>query len=182
MRWMRSKTPEADRSMDPADPARARDGGDELRLRVQRFIRSAGLLSGDQTPCGKPLPVSHAHALMVLVERGRGGMRPTQQELGSALGIDKSNVARLCRKMVTAGHLKQERGEEDGRMRLLKLTARGRRLAASLERASRDRYQRLIGAVGVEDRKTVLAGLAVLNDALAASSRAYQVGGRRSPP
>jgi DNA-binding MarR family transcriptional regulator len=145
--------------------------GDALRSLVQRFIREIGLLSGDQTPCGKPLPVSHAHALMVLLEQGREGKKPTQQELGRVLGIDKSNVTRLCRKMEKAGQLVQEHGVEDGRMRLLVLTQRGARLAASVEQASRDRFRQLIDAVGVQDRQTVLAGLALLNAALSASGR-----------
>ena len=144
--------------------------GDALRSLVQRFIREIGLLSGDQTPCGKPLPVSHAHALMVLLEHRRAGRKPTQQELGRVLRIDKSNVARLCRKMEKAGQLVQEHGVEDGRMRLLVLTERGARLAASVEQASRDRFQQLIDGVSAEDRQTVLAGLALLNDALSTSA------------
>jgi DNA-binding MarR family transcriptional regulator len=143
---------------------------DELRSLVQRFIREIGLLAGDQTPCGKPLPVSHAHALMVLLEHRRAGRKPTQQELGRVLRIDKSNVARLCRKMERAGQLVQEQGREDGRTRLLVLTERGARLASSVEQASRQRFQQLIDAVGPERRETVLAGLALLNDALGTSA------------
>ncbi len=157
---------------------------DALRSHVQRFIREIGLLSGDQTPCGKALPVSHAHALMVLLEHRRAGRKPTQQELGRVLRIDKSNVARLCRKMEKAGQLVQEHGVEDGRMRFLVLTARGARVATSVEQASRERFQRLIEAVGPEGRETVLAGLTLLNDALTTatpSGRSLPTGGRQAP-
>ncbi|MFI5120293.1 MAG: MarR family winged helix-turn-helix transcriptional regulator, partial [Thermoanaerobaculia bacterium] len=92
-----------------------------LRLLIQTFIRSSGLLAGDQTPCGHPVAVSHAHALMVLLETARKARPVTQRELGQALGIDKSNVARLCRRMESAGHLVQSRSKDDGRARLLAL-------------------------------------------------------------
>jgi DNA-binding MarR family transcriptional regulator len=138
-----------------------------LRRLVQTFIRSAGLLAGDQTPCGHPLAVSHAHALMVLLETARKGKRVTQRELGQALGIDKSNVARLCRRMESAGHLVQSRSADDGRERLLSLTTRGTRVAKNVERSSRDRFEWLMSAIPRRSRAGVLSSLACLNQALA---------------
>lgn len=165
----RSRPRHSTRDPEHATPIRGAQG-DELRSLTQRFIREIGLLSGDQTPCGKPLPVSHAHALMVLLEHRRERRKPTQQELGRVLGIDKSNVARLCRKMEKAGQLEQEHGLEDGRMRFLALTERGARVASSVEQASRERFRQLMEAVRAEDRPTVLAGLALLNEALVATA------------
>src|SRR4051812_48217696 len=100
----RSKTTPAE----PAPPPLAAAGAeaacvDELRRSIQTFVRSFGLLAANETPCGKPLATSHAHALMFLFECAREDRLPTQQELGRALGIDKSNVARLCRRMENAG-------------------------------------------------------------------------------
>ena len=139
----------------------------DLRRLIQTFIRSIGLLAGDQTPCGQPLAVSHAHALMVLLEATRENNRLTQQELGQSLGIDKSNVARLCRRMESAGHVVQSRSADDGRARLLSLTAAGKRLATNVERSSRDRFERLMSAIPRESRAGVLSSLACLNQALA---------------
>jgi DNA-binding MarR family transcriptional regulator len=139
----------------------------DLRLLIQTFVRSAGLLAGDQTPCGHPVAVSHAHALMVLLETARKAKRVTQRELGQALGIDKSNVARLCRRMESAGHLVQSRSADDGRARLLSLTTRGTRLAKNVERSSRDRFQWLMSAIPRRSRAGVLSSLACLNRALA---------------
>jgi DNA-binding MarR family transcriptional regulator len=145
--------------------------GDSLRRLVHTFVRSIGLLSADRTPCGKPLAASHAHALMVLLEHSRGARRPTQQELGRALGIDKSNVARLCRKMEQTGHLTQERCPDDGRARLLSLTDRGTRAGRNVERSSRARFHDLIAAVPPRSRASVLSALAALNEALLKSKR-----------
>lgn len=138
-----------------------------LRRLIQTFVRSTGLLAGDQTPCGHPVAVSHAHALMVLLETARKAKRVTQRELGQALGIDKSNVARLCRRMESAGHLVQSRSADDGRARLLSLTTRGTRLAKNVERSSRDRFQWLMSAIPRRSRAGVLSSLACLNQALA---------------
>jgi hypothetical protein len=50
--------------------------------------------------------------------------------------------------------------------RLLSLTAVGMRLAANVERSSRDRFQRLISAIPRESRAGVLSSLDCLNQAL----------------
>ncbi len=155
----------------PAEDVGAVDDGGALRSLVQALIRSFGLLAGDTTPCGKPLAVSHAHALMVLLERSRQGVSPGQRELGAALGIDKSNVARLCQRMERAGHLRQARSPRDGRARLLSLTPAGRRLAEAVERSSRARFAALAAAVPAARRPGVLAALATLNQAIAATAR-----------
>lgn len=137
---------------------------------MQRFVRSFGLLAADQTPCGTPISTSYAHALVLLLERGERGERSTQQELGEALGIDKSNVARLCAKMQRAGHATQQRSESDGRARLLALTAPGRRLAERVQSASRDRFAQLLAALPSDDtRASVLASLEALNGAIAST-------------
>jgi DNA-binding MarR family transcriptional regulator len=104
---------------------------------------------------------------MVLRETARAGRRATQRELGQALHIDKSNVARLCRRMERAGHLVQNRSAEDGRARLLSLTTIGQRVAKNVEGSSRDRFQRLMSGIPLRSRASVLSSLACLNQALA---------------
>jgi DNA-binding MarR family transcriptional regulator len=151
----------ANQTSSPTHPA-----AEQLRAAVHAFVRSFGLLAANQTPCGRPIPVSYAHALMFLLHAGRGADRPTQQWLGRALRIDKSNVARLCAKMERAGHLEQERSPNDGRSRLLALTARGRRLAEQVDAASRERFGRLLEATPAPLR----ASLAATLEALAAAA------------
>lgn len=151
-----------------ADPAATeRHPGDALRSSIQRFVRSFGLLNGDQTPCGVPLSPSHAHALMTLLDRERSGENSTQQGLVTILGVDKSNVTRLCAKMIEAGHLAQQPSPDDGRAWLLSLTVKGRRLAERVEDASRRRFDRVLAALPSQTaRATVLRSLDLLNDAL----------------
>jgi DNA-binding MarR family transcriptional regulator len=143
-------------------------GPDRLRSLVQQFTRSFGLLAAEQTPCGMPLSTSHAHALLVLLESARADMPVTQQELGMALGIDKSNVTRLCAKIERTGHLTQTRSPVDGRARVLALTTKGRRLAERVESSSRGRFAELLAALPARSRANVMNSLETLNGAIRA--------------
>lgn len=137
-----------------------------LRSAVQCFVRGFGLLASDRTPCGMPLGSSHAHALLVLAGGERDGRHLRQQDLGAALCIDKSNVARLCSKLQRLGHATQKPSPGDARSRLVSLTPRGARLAQQLEAASYARFSALLAAVPEAHRGTLLTSLAVLNDAV----------------
>ena len=122
--------------MDPTDAAAHRDVED-LRAHVQQFVRSFGLLVTKQTPCGFPVSPSYAHAMMLILRRAANGLETLQADLAGALGIDKSNIARLCERMVDAGHALQSVPAADGRSRLVTLTSKGARVAHRIEQASR---------------------------------------------
>lgn len=134
-----------------------REGADAERLRrlVQRLFRRFGALARDATPCGIPLSIGHAHALMLLL--GQDDL--PQQDLGRLLCIDKSNVARLCARMEGAGHVRQRRSERDGRSRRIALTARGRRLAREVDLASAQRFAQLLAGLAPRKRSAVLDAL-----------------------
>jgi DNA-binding MarR family transcriptional regulator len=135
---------------------------DELRRLMQRMFRRFDALATDQTPCGKPLSIAHAHALMVLLAKGEA----SQRDLGAELSIDKSNVARLCARMVESGHVIQRANEDDGRSRRVSLTARGRRIAREVETASGARFSALLAGVPADQRTQVVEALQHLVAAL----------------
>lgn len=140
----------------------ASDAG-RLRASVQTFVRRFGLLLASATPCGQPLPTSHAHALMVLL----GAERPLRQnELAEALCIDKSNVTRLCVQMEARGHVTQMRAANDGRGRDVALTSQGVRVGREVKQASERRFEQLLARIPRDQHRTVLAGLSALNAAL----------------
>ena len=139
---------------------------DELRRLMQRLVRRFGALAAEATPCGKPLPIAHAHALMVLLARGEA----SQQELGRELGIDKSNVARLCARMVEAGHVSQRPDDEDGRSRRVSLTARGERLAREVDESSKARFGAILNALAPTSRSQVIDSLRQLVAGIEAST------------
>jgi DNA-binding MarR family transcriptional regulator len=142
--------------------------GEALRAALQRFVRSFGLLSSAQTPCGMPLALPHAHALMALLDRQGRGERSTQQDLVKVLGVDKSNVTRLCAKMVEAGHLTQAPSPDDGRAWCVSLTPKGLRIAERVQEASRARFSHLLAALPSDAARIgVLRSLDLLNEAIA---------------
>lgn len=147
----------------------ARDAGGEgerLRAEVQRFVRGFGLLEEGRTPCGKRRSAPEAHALMALLDASRRGDSLAHRELATLLNVDKSNVTRLCQRLVDAGELEQAPGE-DARTRRLTLTPKGARAARGLERASAGRFERLLASVPPEQRAPLLEAFRALNAALA---------------
>lgn len=148
------------------NPVSPKGEAERLRELVQHFVRSFGLLVTKETPCGQPISPSYAHALMVLLERARDRSDTSQADLGVVLGIDKSNVTRLCSRMEAADHVLQERAPGDGRSRLLSLTPRGTRMAERIETASHERFARIVAALPTDNRRTIFASLAALNEAV----------------
>jgi DNA-binding MarR family transcriptional regulator len=143
-------------------------GDDAARLKalVQEFARNFGLLVTKQTPCGFPLSPSHAHCLMILLQREREGLQTSQTELGARLTIDKSNIARLSRRLETSGHATQAPDPEDGRGRLLRLTTKGKRMAEKLEVASDQRFGRVLAAIPASKQPALFASLSLLIEAV----------------
>lgn len=142
------------------------EDGKELRTAVQAFVRGLGLLSSDRTPWGGRLSISHAHALLILLECSQRGYKPTQRELGSTLGIDKSNVARLCARMEAARHMTQERCRQDARARRLIATEHGLELAVHVEEASGKLFTAVMSMIPPHTRAGVVSALEALDAAV----------------
>ncbi|HKY36752.1 MAG TPA: MarR family winged helix-turn-helix transcriptional regulator [Polyangiaceae bacterium] len=139
-----------------------------LQVSVQAFVRSFGLLVTKQTPCGQPLTPSHAHALLVLLEREERGITTRQSELANRLGLDKSSIARLCERLEADAHAAQHPAPDDGRSRLLELTPRGRRMASTIQAASLARFRRVAEGVPPTKRQALLESLRLLTAAVQA--------------
>ncbi|MBI5608149.1 MAG: MarR family transcriptional regulator [Deltaproteobacteria bacterium] len=130
----------------------------ELRHLLQVLFRRFGVLATGATPCGQPLQLAHAHALMVLLQEGE----LSQQALGRVLGIDKSNVARLCARMAGVGHIQQRTSDQDLRSRRVALTEKGMRLAQEVQAASQARFAAVLAEIPIESQATVLTALGQL--------------------
>jgi DNA-binding MarR family transcriptional regulator len=138
---------------------------DALRELVQRFVRGFGLLSDAQTPCGRPLRTSHAHALMILLQTREEGLH--QAALARQLGVDKSNASRLVRQLAQKGQVAITKSpDQDARKRRVRLTAKGVRLATGVDQASRERFAGLLRGIEGSRRPAVLDGLAHLVHAI----------------
>jgi DNA-binding MarR family transcriptional regulator len=135
-----------------------------LREKIQGFVRAFGLLR-NQTPCGKPISVSMAHALMHL--RGASeSCSASQSTLQRTLSLDRSNVTRLCMGLEEAGFVTQHSSEEDGRVRVVSLTKKGERLADSLLTASQRRFGEILARIPKGRHAQVFGALDLLTNAI----------------
>ncbi|MBA3289040.1 MAG: MarR family transcriptional regulator [Acidimicrobiia bacterium] len=133
---------------------------DDLADRLLAFVRGFGLHRGETTPCGMPISVSEAHALMELAAGSLG-----QTELGHRLGLTKSTVSRLVTLLDERGWVRRSADANDGRAAQLVLTGEGRRAAAQLATARRQRLGALLEAIEPSQRPAVLQALATLTAA-----------------
>ncbi len=151
-------------TVEPIEPRDVEAGAQRLRGAFQRLIRRSGLLDLSRTPCGQPVAVSHAHALMELMRCP--GM--TQGELACTLGLSKSALSRLAAALERRGWIQRRSDDEDRRIRRLTLTARGREVAGRVDQASLVRFAAILEGIPPETREQVLEVLELLRQAIPA--------------
>jgi len=133
----------------------------ELLESVVAFVRSFGLHKPDQTPCGQPVAVAEAHALMDLATFG--SMR--QGELAARLRLEKSTVSRLVRQMEAHGWIRRNSDRHDGRAVLILLTRKGRETAGELSRVRQEKFARILAAIPEDKRSMVVEAISILERA-----------------
>jgi DNA-binding MarR family transcriptional regulator len=126
-----------------------------------RFVRGFGLLDADRTPCGAPMSVAEAHALAVL--SGEGPL--PQGALGQRLHLPKSSTSRLVDALERRGWVHRASDAADGRVRLLRLTLNGQRVAVDVARRRAARLAALLDRVPEADRPSVVRALTLLEEA-----------------
>ncbi|MFE3448656.1 MarR family winged helix-turn-helix transcriptional regulator [Nonomuraea sp. NPDC059194] len=134
----------------------------ELQDAVGRFVRAFGLHQPDQTPCGRPIPVSEAHALGELARDG--ALR--QSELAHRLRLEKSTTSRLVTQLINRGWAERIPAPDDGRGVLVQLTPAGTRAAEQLAKARAARFSAILNRVPENDRAGVLYALEILTEAI----------------
>jgi len=148
-----------------------------LRRAVLSFVRRFGLLDQAQTPCGMPLPLSHAHALMAMLHAP--GL--TQNELAERLGLSKSNVSRLVGKLASGKRVRRSKDDADGRAYRLVLTESGQQLAEALDARSLAHFRTLLAGLPATQRKNVTRALALLAEAARLEPAKASATGERHP-
>jgi DNA-binding MarR family transcriptional regulator len=134
---------------------------DAAQEALMRFVRNFGLHQPDRTPCGQPLPVSEAHAMVEIAREGR--LR--QVELARRLRLEKSTVSRLVTNLVGRGWVHREAVDGDGRGVLLVLTDVGVTAAARQADARRDRLTALLDRIPDDQSAAVVRALQTLAEA-----------------
>jgi DNA-binding MarR family transcriptional regulator len=92
--------------------------------------------------------VTYAH-IPIFRHAGPDGRQPT--EIAAAAQLSKQSVNNQLGQLERAGYLKRKAHPDDGRARIVQLTARGRRLEAAIWQAGRDVEQGWRDQIGERD-------------------------------
>lgn len=136
---------------------------DQLLMDV---IRQMGVLRPDQVLPGWSLSLSDVYALNILAEHAP----ISQQDLGAALKLEKSSVTRLVQDLEQRGWVLRERGSQDGRLRLLRLSELGARMTDQMHRHMHERHAELFNQLSPEEQAALMLGLTALQRAFDHSS------------
>jgi GNAT superfamily N-acetyltransferase len=96
----------------------------------------------------------------------------TAAELVELLGLEKSSVSRMVRKLIGAGELEEVLNEADARSKHLRLTAQGVNTLRSIDRFATQQVETAMSHLTEEQRRTVREGIAHYAVAL----RAHRLG------
>jgi DNA-binding MarR family transcriptional regulator len=127
---------------------------DDVLGRFLRRLARHGLLE-PHDHAGFEVSLSEVMALGELVDVD--GL--SQQQLGDALGLEKSTVSRLAAGMEGRGLLARERDPANRRYYRLRLTDTGRKLAEQIGAELREHHRLLLGAMTPEERAALALGL-----------------------
>jgi|HubBroStandDraft_1064217.scaffolds.fasta_scaffold33598_2 DNA-binding MarR family transcriptional regulator len=125
---------------------------------IVQLVRSLGLHKPDETPCGQPISVAEAHALLEIAREP--GL--TQNGLATRLRLEKSTVSRIAGMLERRGWVRRVRDERDSRFVRLHLTKRGITANANVAESRREKFARIFGALPADQREDVLNALSLL--------------------
>lgn len=135
---------------------------DGIRAASRAMVRELGFMQ--PTIAGTQYPPSAVHALLEIEVRAA----LTAAELALLLGLEKSSVSRMLRKLIDAGELREESSPRDGRAKLLHLTARGRRTVEAIHIFGRRQVEGALAQLDPPAREAVARGLSLYAQALQA--------------
>ncbi|KQM68470.1 helix-turn-helix domain-containing GNAT family N-acetyltransferase [Xylophilus sp. Leaf220] len=147
----------------PPDLAHAPDHGfiDGIRASSRQMVRELGFLHG--TLAATDYPPSAVHALMEIGAR----QSMTASDVTAFLGLEKSSVSRMLRKLVDAGELEEAARPADARIKDLSLTRKGRKSRAAIEAYGRHQVSSALANLQPAEQEAVRTGLALYSAALA---------------
>lgn len=135
---------------------------EKLRVLIHAFVHNFGLLDQTRTPCGMPISVSDAHALMELLKYP--GI--SQVALSGRLGLSKSATTRLIQRLIRRGQVRRTNSDNDGRAYNLQLRKKGIRQAEMINHESLTTFEAIISGMSDDDFQKLLQSLPPLIDAL----------------
>jgi DNA-binding MarR family transcriptional regulator/GNAT superfamily N-acetyltransferase len=133
---------------------------DQLSKRVEAvrafnrfYTRRIGVLEDGYL--ASPFSLSQARVLYELANR----QEPTVAELARDLGLDAGYLSRMLRGFERERLIAKRSSPDDGRQRLLSLTARGREAFAPLDVASREQIVTMLGVLSADEQRRLLGAM-----------------------
>jgi DNA-binding MarR family transcriptional regulator/GNAT superfamily N-acetyltransferase len=133
---------------------------DGIRSSSRQMVRELGFMQ--TTLAATNYPASAVHTIMEVGTR----RSMTAAEVTEFLGLEKSSVSRMLRKLIDAGELQETASEDDGRVKNLALTPQGRKTLAAIEAYGRKQVSSALENLSLAEHQTVSAGLAAYARAL----------------
>jgi DNA-binding MarR family transcriptional regulator/GNAT superfamily N-acetyltransferase len=135
---------------------------DEVRSFNRFYTREIGLLNRRLPATELSLP--EARVLYELAHAPAAGR--TAAEIGRALGMDKAHLSRIVARFGARGLAQSRVSPDHGKLRLLSLTAAGRRAFAATEAAARDQVDALLTPIGESGRERLAEAMRDIRAAL----------------
>ncbi|QEI06536.1 MarR family transcriptional regulator [Pigmentiphaga aceris] len=135
---------------------------DTIRAASRQMVRELGFMQA--TLAATNYPASAVHTILEIGARGS----MTAAELSDFLGLEKSSVSRMVRKLVEAGELQETASGQDGRAKLLSLTSRGEHTRASIQDFGRQQVTTALAHLRADQQQAVGQGLTAYAGALKA--------------
>lgn len=136
----------------------AQEAREQFQESLMAVIRGLGLHRPDATPCGFPVSLAEACA-MVALQRDEP---LSQRELALQLNLDKSTVSRLVADLESRGWVAREKAPSDARVTLLRRSAEGIAKSQAIYAARTERFGGLLDAIAPEQRASVVEALRIL--------------------
>jgi DNA-binding MarR family transcriptional regulator len=135
---------------------------DDIRAASRQMVRELGFM--EATLAATDYPPSAVHALLEIGARGP----MTSGQLAEFLGLEKSSISRMVRKLVACGELKETSDADDARIKPLSLTPKGRRTLTAIHDFARRQVSNALRHLNDAERRTVCEGLMLYARALQA--------------
>ncbi|WP_455809128.1 bifunctional helix-turn-helix transcriptional regulator/GNAT family N-acetyltransferase [Pseudomonas koreensis] len=136
---------------------------DSIREASRRIVRLLGFMQS--TLASTQYPPSAVHSILEIGKHGD----LTAAQLSEILGLEKSSVSRMVRKLVDAGELEETSSHDDGRIKLLSLTKQGRSTLEAITRFGRKQVVTALEHLLDKERDAVNEGLTTYARALEAN-------------
>jgi DNA-binding MarR family transcriptional regulator len=127
------------------------------------MVRELGFM--EATLAATDYPPSAVHTMLEIGVRGP----MTSVQLAECLGLEKSSVSRMVRKLIACGELKETSDTDDARIKPLSLTPKGRRTLSAIHDFARRQVTGALERLTESERQIVHEGMMLYARALRAA-------------